>query len=159
MSDAIALSPRPKLAQYRKWAKDLVEACKAGDRHTIRAWAATWLDTLADLQGVTMTPQLRAQVDREADRIEARWRKLATADGGRSKCTLADTHFFIAREHGFESWSKFAEHLEGLARANSPVSQFESAADAIISGDVGTLERLLRQDPEVVRARSTRDHH
>lgn len=37
-----------------------------------------------------------------------------------------------------------------------PVQRFEHAVDAIVSGDIGTLSRLLREDPALVRARSTR---
>jgi ankyrin repeat protein len=36
------------------------------------------------------------------------------------------------------------------------VQRFERAVDAVISGDAATLQRLLREDPELVRARSTR---
>lgn len=32
------------------------------------------------------------------------------------------------------------------------------AADAVITGDTATLERLLRDNPELIRARSTREH-
>ena len=60
--------------------------------------------------------------------------------------------------HGFESWPKFAKHIEALTRAGSPISKFESAVEAIITGDVTTLEQLLREDPELIRARSTREH-
>ncbi|HVJ20733.1 MAG TPA: ankyrin repeat domain-containing protein [Polyangiaceae bacterium] len=35
---------------------------------------------------------------------------------------------------------------------------FEAAVDAVISGDLATLETLLRQDPTLVRARSSRPH-
>jgi ankyrin repeat protein len=73
--------------------------------------------------------------------------------------TLADAQFIIAREHGFESWPKFAKHIEALARDNSPVSKYESAADAIVTGDAAALESLLRENPELIRARSTRKHH
>jgi hypothetical protein len=38
-------------------------------------------------------------------------------------------------------------------------SNFESAADAIITGDITTLRKLLRDHPDLVRQRSTRDHH
>jgi ankyrin repeat protein len=37
-------------------------------------------------------------------------------------------------------------------------SAFESAADAIVAGDIATVERLLRHDPSLVSARSTREH-
>ena len=64
----------------------------------------------------------------------------------------------IARVHGFESWSRFSKHLEALALIGSGDSAFEAAADAIVSGDAGTLERLLRETPELIHARSTREH-
>jgi ankyrin repeat protein len=64
----------------------------------------------------------------------------------------------IAREHGFESWPKFAKHIEGLTKESSAVSKFESAADAIVTGDAATLQSLLRENPDLIRARSTRVH-
>jgi hypothetical protein len=51
-----------------------------------------------------------------------------------------------------------AKHLDTLARANSGVSAFEATADAVVSGDLGTLERLVREQPDLIRARSTREH-
>ena len=39
------------------------------------------------------------------------------------------------------------------------MSLFESAVDAIVTGDIATLRDLLRTHPELTRARSTRDHH
>lgn len=38
-------------------------------------------------------------------------------------------------------------------------TNFESAADAIIGGDITTLRKLLRDHPDLVRERSTREHH
>jgi ankyrin repeat protein len=38
------------------------------------------------------------------------------------------------------------------------VARFEAAADAIVNGDIRTLQRLLRDDPKLVHARSTRQH-
>ena len=75
-----------------------------------------------------------------------------------AKFALADAQLVIAREHGFESWTRFAKHIEGLTRENSAVSQFESAADAIVIGDAVTLGSLLRANPNLIRARSTRVH-
>jgi ankyrin repeat protein len=40
-----------------------------------------------------------------------------------------------------------------------PESRFETAADAVVSGDAAALEQLLREGPELVRARSTREHN
>src|SRR5438067_8172159 len=72
--------------------------------------------------------------------------------------TRTKAQFQIAREHGFASWPKFAKHIDGLTRARSPISRFEQAADAIVAGDAQKLARLLRADPTLVRARSTREH-
>ena len=72
--------------------------------------------------------------------------------------TLADAQLVIAREHAFESWPRFAAHIEALGRESSPVSQFELAADAIVGGDAATLKHLLRENPELIRERSTRVH-
>jgi len=68
------------------------------------------------------------------------------------KCTLSEAQFVIARAYGFLSWPKFAKYIA------SPVSNFEKAADAIISGDEATLKRMLREDPKLIRARSEREH-
>lgn len=37
-------------------------------------------------------------------------------------------------------------------------TDFESAVDAIVAGDAATLKKLLRTNPELVRARSEREH-
>jgi ankyrin repeat protein len=74
------------------------------------------------------------------------------------RCTLASAQFLVARCHGFASWPKFVKHLDAIARANSPVSHFESAVDAVVAGDIETLRKLLHQNPELVRTRSTREH-
>lgn len=42
--------------------------------------------------------------------------------------------------------------------ARELIAQFEAAVDAVIAGDVATLESLLRANPQLVRARSTRKH-
>src|SRR5881409_820687 len=158
MSDALPLPPRPNLEQYKKLAKDFQHACKSGDSGAIRDWAARWAETITRLQGLEITPEVRRQIAVEAERIERRWQKLVKTNERAARCALADAQFFVARGHGFASWPKFAKHLEALARADSPVSNFEAAVEAIVSGDSARLEKLLRENPELVRARSTREH-
>src|SRR5215468_6876118 len=158
MSDALPLPPSPNLEQYKKLAKDFQHACKSSASGAIRDWAARWAETIAGLQGLEITPEIRRQIDFEAERMERHWNKFKQTNERATRCTLASAQFFIARGHGFASWPKFARHLEALARANSPVSNFEAAVDAIISGDRATLEKLLTENPELARARSTRDH-
>ena len=92
-----------------------------------------------------------------AVRFQARWR---TVNGRRPHSSLHAGRgaAVIAREHGFESWPKFARHIDGLTRARSTVSRFEAAVEAIVAGDADALARLLRERPSLVRARSTRGH-
>lgn len=158
MSDALPLPPSPNLEQYKKLARDFQHASKSDDPGAVRNWAARWGETIARLQGLEITPEVRRQIGHEAERIEHRWHKLKETNERAARCTLADAQFFVARGHGFASWPKFSKHLAGLARGNSPVSKFEAAVDAIVGGDQATLERLLREDPELVLARSMREH-
>jgi ankyrin repeat protein len=74
-------------------------------------------------------------------------------------CALTAAQFVIARSHGFASWPKFARHIQELETAHSPTAQFEAAADAIVSGDSTKLQRLLKENPALIRARSSREHH
>ena len=105
-----------------------------------------------------MTAEVRAEVGRDTERVERQWRSVHRSNARAARCTLADAQFLIAWCHGFASWPKFAKHLEELAQADSTIAQFESAVDAIVAGDIRTLEKLLRDNPELVRMRSTREH-
>jgi ankyrin repeat protein len=158
MSDALPFPPRPNLQQYRKVAKDLQHACQSSDLHAIREWAARLIDRTARLQGIEITPHIRAGLDRASERIERRWAAFKQEHARGSRCLLADAQYFVAVEHGFASWPRFAAHIETLTRQNSPVSNFEKAVDAIVSGDAATLRTLLRAQPYLAHARSTRDH-
>ncbi|MGO9256237.1 MAG: ankyrin repeat domain-containing protein [Bryobacteraceae bacterium] len=132
--DLKPLPPRPSLEQFRKQAKDLVKACESGDSEATRRFR----------------------------KYHPRFRPLRNAaeaaKPGSGRFALADAQWVIAREHGFDSWPKFTKHIVGLTRANSNVSKFEWAADAIVAGDAATLQRLLREDAELIRARSARVH-
>jgi ankyrin repeat protein len=159
MSDALPLPPRPHLDQYKKLARDLQQACQSADAGAVRAWATRWVEALFRLQGLdTASSAQRRDIARESERIEGRWKSFRKADERRADCLLADAQFFVAREHGFASWPKFAAHLETLTHPDSAVSNFEAAVEAIIAGDGAALRRLLRDHAELVNARSTRDH-
>jgi ankyrin repeat protein len=66
-----------------------------------------------------------------------------------------DAKLALARWYDFYDWSKLEEYA-AAAGNQGPVQRFERAVDAIINGDAGTLVRLLHEDPDLVRARSTR---
>ena len=133
--DTKELPAHPSLEQYKKQAKDLLKSSKSGHREAL---------------------QLTLQ---RIKKDHPRFGRLADLELQGTKLALADTQLVIAREHGFESWPRFAKHIEGLTRQNSPVSRFESAVDAVVTGDVAKLNQLLGEDPELVRERSTFLHH
>src|SRR5437667_9798549 len=83
MSDR-ELPARPSLEQYKKQAKDLV-------RH--RADAA---------------PEALERIQHHHPRL----RNLPEADIQRAAFKLSDAQLVIAREHAFETWSKFARHVQ-----------------------------------------------
>src|SRR5436305_1473601 len=130
MSDAVPLPPHAHLGYYKKLAKDLVKA--ADDPVALREWAT------------------RFAPDR-IERVESHIRAAKIAK-------LADAQFVIARAHGFASWPKFARHVDALQHAGSADAKFEHAADAIVSGDIDALRRLLDESPELIRQRSSREH-
>jgi ankyrin repeat protein len=152
--DVLPLPPRPDVEQYRKRAKDLVKACRSRD-DAILSWAAQWVEKLLELQ----TGASRRPANRDAERFAAQIADFARERLTRTDCALSQAQFVIARVHGFASWPKLLQHIEGVSSTASEVLDFELAADAIVGGDLPTLERLLTRDPDLVRARSTREHH
>jgi ankyrin repeat protein len=133
--EAKKLPVRPHLEQYKKQAKELVKAWKAGDSKAI------------------------ARVRKNHPRIQ----KLRDAELPRTKVALADAQWVIAREYGFESWAKFAKHVEALMRErvvaslSDPVAGFIAAAcvprDAShASGTLETAEAILAAHPEIAKS-------
>jgi len=146
--DALPLPPRPSLQQYRKLAKDLVKACDSGAA-AIAAWTDRWMAGL-------LAGSERKTIDRASQKVEEFAVRTLTRDERR--CVLADAQFVLARSHGFSSWPTFAAHLDALAHAGTETAAFEAAAEAIVRGDEAFLQQLLRQHPELIRARSAREH-
>lgn len=157
--DALPLPPRPSLEHYKKLAKKLVKACKSDDPNAIQHWSEEWVESLVKLSGLKISHRLPVRIQRWIEDVEdfAR-RKLLNVKPADKQGALADAQFVIARSHGFESWPKFAKQLEALSLKSSAVSRFEAAADAIVTGDISKLKRILREDPALIRARSTREH-
>ncbi|MDQ2843737.1 MAG: ankyrin repeat domain-containing protein [Acidobacteriota bacterium] len=129
-TDFTPLAPRPSLEQYKKQAKDFVKLAKAGNTDALQ--------------------QITKWHPRSAQLLDS-----AIPD---AQFVLADAQLTIARKHGFESWAKFAKAVAELNRVDSPVSKFEMAAEAVVTGDDGKLESLLQENPELVPARSMRLH-
>ena len=120
---ARALPARPNLEQYKKQAKELVKAWKTGD-------------------SVTLT-RIREHHPHLSGRSDA--------DLRRARFTLADAQFIIAREHGFDSWPKFAAQI-GSMMGQAPSSEIWKLAErAVVGGDASTLDALLRDHGEMLR--------
>jgi ankyrin repeat protein len=140
------LPAHPRLSQYEKLAEDLVSAYSTGDP-----------DALRRIQGhyeVSRPPTAQELRERTAQRL----RRLRGSENQGSAFALADARDLIADSHGFENWLTLAEYIDAIDAEDSPISRFESAVDAIVTGDSVALEKLLREHPELIRARSAREH-
>jgi len=150
--DALPLPPRPDLDQYRTRAKELVAACRQGDP-AMQRWVTRWIADLVRLQpeGSRLNP---ADIERRSQQLMHFVRERLRPND----TTIAQAQFVIARAHGFDSWPKLGQYVEAAAQQESAVATFERAADAIVAGDLATLDQLLRAEPSLVVARSSREH-
>jgi len=138
------LAAHPSLEQYRKQAKELVKVFRSAPsrRKSLDSQVA------------------HSEVVQRVKKHHPRFRDLPEDEIAGTRFALADAQFVMAREHGFESWTKFARHVESLEQASfaaavgDPVAAFIVAAcvprDALHSS--GTLERaaaILAAHPEV----------
>jgi Ankyrin repeats (3 copies) len=121
------LPARPNLEQYKKQAKDLLKNSKAGDPEALRR-----------MQEYHRSGKVRPDSPRA------------------HTLTLADAQFVIAREHGFDSWPKFVRQIAISSGENSLDAVWKSAEDAVVTGDLQTLERLLREHPQLLREQQPR---
>ena len=134
------LTPRPfraPLEEYEQQAADLLRAWAAGDRdaiHIVRHKHPRFLDS----------------------RIPWLPRQLSDAEVRSIELLPDDARLAVARWYDFQDWSRLVEYVDAVRRDGSPVEIFESAVEAVINGDVTALSSLLRRDPGLVRARSSR---
>ena len=138
--DFTPLPFRAGLGQYQKQAATLISAYRCGDRE-------------ATYQVRQLHPRLRGRAHTN-DRND-----VTDSEIRRVRVTRTDAQCIVARWYGFEDWPRLAAFVETVGRKDPLVWPFESAVEAIVTGEVRTLRRLLRDNPELVRARSTREHH
>lgn len=123
-----------------------------------------------DLKSLTGNPHL-GQYKKQAKELLKDWHDSGEASLARGKrhhphfesrtaagLALADAQIVLAREHGFESWKKFATHVAQLERASGPTFLFETAVDAVVEGNAAGLSALLSKHPELAQERSSRTH-
>src|SRR6266704_327912 len=131
------LPVRSPLEAYQRQAEQLLEAWNAGDRDAIRMFHEHHTRLLDDK--IPWMPKRMTETEVRSVTLD-----------------LTDSQLAIARWYSFADWSALAEYVDAVTRDDSRVYRFESAAEAVITGDSGTLERRLRADPELVRARAAR---
>ena len=131
---------RATLEQYQQQAEALLEAHKSGDAQAIRI--------------------IHEKHPRFLDsKIPWLPKNLPDSEIRSAALEFADAQLTIARCYDFQNWPALVEYVEAVTHDGSPVFQFESAVEAVITGDLATLETLLRGNPELIRARSTRITH
>lgn len=123
--DANPISARPNLEQYKKQAKDLLKAYRAADAEAIR------------------------RVKKNHPRFE----KLSEPGFEISKFALADAQLVIAREHRFESWPKFAKHIQEVERKSAAISVDDPVntfiKEAVWFGPIQRADQILAAYPEI----------
>lgn len=103
------LPARPSLEQYKKQAKDLLKSYRAGNGEALARVGQHYLPA----------------------------RKRVRKAGPRSPFGLTDAQWVIAREHGFESWPKFAKHL---GQAVHPSTDGNAAPVVVTQLEITTAE-------------------
>src|SRR5437879_13725418 len=86
-----------------------------------------------------------------------KWLPKAIPDSeiGDAALTLDDARLTIARYYDFLDWSSLAAWVEAISQEGA-VSEFESAVETVVDGDLAALQDALRRAPRLVRARSNR---
>ena len=90
------------------------------------------------------------------DKIPWLERRMSDAEVRATPIDRDDALLAVARAYDFLDWASLVSWVEAVHVPGSPVARFEAAVDAIVDGDATTLARLLRDDPGLVHARSTR---
>lgn len=128
--------PSP-LRDYERQARELLDAFRAGDAAALALFRQKHPRFLSD-----EVPWLPKPIsDRE---IRA------------TPLDEFDARLAVARWYDFQDWRWLRAWVEAVADAQSAVSRFEAAVEAVIHGDETALATLLAAHPDLVRARSTR---
>ena len=140
MTDIEPLPFRSDLEEYREQARELLEAWRAGHGGAIQF----------------VNKRLPRFLDEKVPWLP---KKLPESEIRNAALELADMQLAVARFYDFQDWPALAEYVAAVTRENSPVRRFEAAVEAVVRGDTAFLASSLREDPELVRARSTRVTH
>lgn len=68
---------------------------------------------------------------------------------------VSDARLAVARCYSFQDWSRLVEWVTAIGQPGTPIAKFEAAVEAVITGDLDTLDRLLGETPALTTERST----
>ncbi|HKP28437.1 MAG TPA: ankyrin repeat domain-containing protein [Gemmatimonadales bacterium] len=119
------------IAEYERQAQALHDAMQSGDHEA--GWRYKWVH-----------PRFRGKV-------------LSDVLAAIPTLGLDDARLVIAQDYHLSTWNDL-ETFARKAASDPEVQRFETAVEAVIAGDIDLLTRLLREHPDLVRARSSRRH-
>ena len=128
MSRPESLPFRALLEDYQKKAQSLFDALKSGDEDA--QWRFKWEH-----------PRFRGKSVREVQSADL---------------ALTDAQIVVAHEYSFETWAALAAFAD-VVKQDGPVTLFEIGVEAVISGDIATLHKMLREHPELSARLPTQD--
>jgi hypothetical protein len=127
---------RSPLSSYEQQAENLLAAHRAADPAAIDLFHRKHPDFLDE-------------------KIKWRPKFIPDSDIRDAALSLDDARLAIARTYDFLDWSALTAHVEAVRRDGS-VFEFESAVEAVVGGDLATLQVALARDSSLIRARSDR---
>jgi hypothetical protein len=89
------------------------------------------------------------------DKIKWRPKFIPDSDIRDAALSLEDARLAIARHYDFPDWRSLAGFVDAVSQ-DGPVFAFEAAVEAVVNGDLDSLQDALRRDPALIRARSSR---
>jgi len=87
--------------------------------------------------------------------IKWRPKRLTREEIQKAALDLDDARLALARWYTFADWTAVREYVDAVI-VDGPVYRYESAVEAIVNGELASLQWRLREQPELIRARSTR---
>jgi hypothetical protein len=126
---------RARLEDYEQQARELLDGHRTGDADAIRIIHKNHPRFLDET--ITWRPKF-----------------MSSADIQQAPFDLDDARFALARWYTFADWTALKEYVDAVS-VDGPVFWFESAVEAVVNGDLATLRTLLRDHPELIRARSS----
>jgi len=90
------------------------------------------------------------------ERIPWLSRDLSDTEVAGTALDLADAQLAVARGYNFRDWAALEDHVGLVTQKNALIHRFETAVEAVVSGNLAGLRQLLRAHPDLVQARSRR---